>query len=235
MEIAPGLHRLLGVLPRGVNAYLHLPADGSSPLLFDCGWPWSGERLANGLRALSVLPEQLGGIVITHDDVDHTGRLAHLRAVSGAAVFAHADELPRLLATDWRSVPGNPGLLDWVNLAAQVIYGRCPHPPITGVNPLDDGADLPGGWRLLHTPGHTPGHACYFHEALRVLIAGDAIGPTPDGALRAPKPAYCEDRAAANASIFRLAVLAPEIVCCGHGPIIREGATALRRLAAHLS
>jgi glyoxylase-like metal-dependent hydrolase (beta-lactamase superfamily II) len=221
-------------LPHGVNAYLWLPPEGGGPLLFDCGWPWSGRALADGLRDLNVMPEELGAVIITHDDVDHTGRLASLQAVSRARVFAHEAEIPRLSATHWRSVPGNSGPLDWVNLAARVIYGRWPHQPLYNISSIADGSRLPGGWQAHHTPGHTPGHTSYFHPGLGVLIAGDAIGPAPHGRLRAPQPSYAEDRAAVRTSIADLAALEPEIICCGHGPIIRNGAAMLRELAWQL-
>jgi glyoxylase-like metal-dependent hydrolase (beta-lactamase superfamily II) len=233
MEIAPGLHRLLGQPHHGVNAYLWLPRRGE-PVLFDCGWPWSGKALATELRRLSCPPEALNIIAITHDDVDHSGRLAQLQTVSRAAVYAHEMELPRLGRDHWRSVPGNSGPVNVIGAAAWAIYGRYPHPPVPGISPLCDGDELPGGWMVVHTPGHTPGHAAYFHPALRALIAGDAIGPAYSGRLRAPQRAYREDGIQAIASIHRLAALDPEIICCGHGPVIRNGGAALRRLAEAL-
>ena len=231
MEIIPGLHRLLGRAHHGVNAYLWLSPGNDPPVLFDCGWPWSGSALAAELRRLGCAPEDLRIIAITHDDVDHAGRLAQLRMVSKARVFAHALEVPRFARDAWRSVPGNPGRADWVSVAAWAIYGRYPHHPVRGVEPLAEGDELPGGWVTLHTPGHTPGHASYYHPVHRVLIAGDSIGPAPIGRLRSPQPAYCEDNAQAHRSIEKLAALDIDFICCGHGPIIRDGKRALRQLA----
>ena len=235
MEIIPGLHRLLGPPFHGVNAYLWLPPEGGGPMLFDCGWPWSGEALNAGLRRLGCPPEDLHAIVITHDDVDHSGRLAQLASVSRAAVYAHEAEIPRLERDAWRSVPGIPGPIDVIGMAAWAIYARYPHHPIRGARPLADGDVLPGGWVTLHTPGHTPGHASYFHPKHRVLIAGDALGPTLVGRLRAPEPAYSEDHPMAKRTIQKLAGLEPKIICCGHGPIIRDGGASLRRLASAVS
>ncbi len=231
MEIVPGLHRLLGRPHHGVNAYLWLP-PGDGPLLFDCGWPWSGSALAAELRRLGCAPEALQTIAITHDDVDHVGRLAQLLTVSRATAFAHAVEMPRFERDSWRVVPGNPGLMDWVGVAAWAIYGRYPHQPVRGVQPLEEGDKLPGGWVVFHTPGHTPGHASFYHPVHRVLIAGDAIGPVPVGRLRSPQPAYCEDNMQAHKSIEKLAALDIDLICCGHGPVIRDGSTALQQLIA---
>ena len=42
---------------------------------------------------------------------------------------------------------------------------------------LSDGQVVPfaGGIRVVHTPGHSPGHASYLHEESGTLITGDAI------------------------------------------------------------
>ena len=42
--------------------------------------------------------------------------------------------------------------------------------------PVQDGAELPGGWVAASHTGHTPGHASYFHPRLGVAIVGDALG-----------------------------------------------------------
>jgi glyoxylase-like metal-dependent hydrolase (beta-lactamase superfamily II) len=235
MEIVPGLHRLLGPPFYGVNAYLWLPPDGGGPMLFDCGWPWTGKALNTELRRLGCMPEDLRAIVITHDDVDHAGRLAQLTSVSRATVYAHEAEIPRLEHDAWRPVPGIPGPIDVIGLAAWAIYGRYPHRPILGARSLADGDELPGGWVTVHTPGHTPGHASYFHPKHAVLIAGDALGPAFVGRVRAPEPAYSEDQQTAKRTIQKLADLEPRIICCGHGPIIRDGGASLRRLSSAVS
>lgn len=230
-RIAPGLFRLLGPLPHGVNAYLWLPEDAGGPILFDCGWPWSGRWLAEELRSLGCPPERLQAVVITHDDVDHTGRLASLHVATDATVYAHRAEIPRLERGVWRAVPGNDGPIDFVNLAGKAIYAQWSHPPVHGARAIEDGDTLPGDWMACHTPGHTPGHTSYFHAGLGVLIAGDALGPAGFGRLRAPEPAYSEDNRATLDSVRKLAALQPKIICCGHGPIIRNGAKVLSRLA----
>jgi glyoxylase-like metal-dependent hydrolase (beta-lactamase superfamily II) len=55
---------------------------------------------------------------------------------------------------------------------------------------LSDGEVLPfcGGITVIHTPGHTPGHICLYHQMSKTLIAGDAmnilngelVGPNED-------------------------------------------------------
>ncbi len=234
MEIVPGLYRLLGRFPHAVNAFLWLPRAGAEPFLFDCGWPWSGRALVADLSRYGVTPEALRGIAITHDDVDHAGRLAALHAVSNAIIYAHTDEVPRMAQSCWRPLPGKPGPVDYVNLATTTIYRRWHHQAMRDVRALAEGDVLPGGWVVYHTPGHTPGHASYFLPSYGILIAGDALGPTLNGGLRAPEAAYSEDIPLSRASVRKLAALRPRIICCGHGPVLRNGAAILERLASRL-
>jgi glyoxylase-like metal-dependent hydrolase (beta-lactamase superfamily II) len=228
MEIISGLYRLAGAgRPRNGK-------DDAAPLLFDCGWPWSGKGLVADLVALGCRPQQIRAIAITHDDIDHTGRLAPLQAVSGATVIAHTAEIARLGGDHWRPLPRNGGLDDVLGGIADLLYAPWRHHPVRVSHPARDGDRLPGGWLVVHTPGHTPGHAAYFHPLLGVAIVGDALGSPRNGRLRAPAPIYAEDMGEAIRSVRKLAELEPAIICFGHGPILRDAAQALRRLASAL-
>ncbi|MGZ6340193.1 MAG: MBL fold metallo-hydrolase, partial [Candidatus Limnocylindrales bacterium] len=99
---------------------------------------------------------------------------------------------------------------------------------------IDDGADVPGGLRTIHTPGHTPGHLSFiWPDDGGVLIAGDAaarlLGRLGLGSVNA-------DPAAARRSFGRLAELDFETACFGHGPVLRARANAaFRRRAERLA
>ncbi len=86
---------------------------------------------------------------------------------------------------------------------------------------LHDGDEL-AGFRVVHTPGHTPGHVIFFRESDRVAIAGDVLVNmsflTLKPGLREPPPFFSHDAAENRASIRKLAALAPSLVCFGHGP-----------------
>jgi glyoxylase-like metal-dependent hydrolase (beta-lactamase superfamily II) len=236
-EVTAGLYHLSEV-GYGVNAYVWHPHPAQrgegEPILFDCGYPWSGQGLVAGLRALGCPPEELCTIAITHDDIDHAGRLAQLQAVSGAMIVAHSLEAPRLASDDWRRPPGNSGPINWIGAIASQIYRRCPHHPVRVTHALEDGEQLPGGWIAVHTPGHTPGHTAYYHPGQRVLIAGDALGLWGGGRLRAPVPVYTEDIAVATQSVRKLAALNPDIICFGHRRVLCNAAGVLCEFAESL-
>jgi glyoxylase-like metal-dependent hydrolase (beta-lactamase superfamily II) len=239
MEIVPGLHCLPGVA-QGVNAYAWHPRaserTAGEPIVFDCGYPWSGPGLLDSLRRLGCAPSDVRTIAITHDDFDHTGALALLAEASGADVLVHELEAPGFASTRWRSLPRRPELASAViRGVTSLAYVTNPKHPVQPTRLLRDGDTLPGGWIAIHTPGHTPGHTAYWHPGTRVLIAGDALGSARRGTVRAAGILYSEDSDALRQSVRRLADLEPEVVCFGHGPELYAAAPVLRRLAESLA
>jgi glyoxylase-like metal-dependent hydrolase (beta-lactamase superfamily II) len=97
--------------------------------------------------------------------------------------------------------------------------------------------DAVAGFRVIHTPGHTPGHVLFFRDADRVAIAGDLLanyrflGGLPG--LQEPPSFFCADPARNRNSVRLLAALRPEVVCFGHGQPLRDP-TLLERFAARL-
>jgi len=237
MEVVPGLHTLPGVGP-GVNCFLWLPRPGSpgdeGPLLFDCGMPWSGAGLVASLAELGCKPVDIRGIAITHDDIDHAGRLASLQAVSGAAVIAHRWEGYRLARDRWREPQHLAGPLRLAGWALEHLSSHWPHHPVRVDRPVDDGEAVGGGWIAVHTPGHTPGHASYWHPSSGVLVAGDALGRHRNGRLRSPMALFTEDSDEAARSIRKLAGLDPEVIVFGHGPALYHAGSTLRQFASGL-
>jgi glyoxylase-like metal-dependent hydrolase (beta-lactamase superfamily II) len=223
---------------RSVNAYVWHPRPEqrarAEPILFDCGWPWSGQALVSSLAALSCRPTEIKTIAITHADLDHAGRLASLQAVSGAEVVADPTEAERLSHDSWRALPGNRGAVNLVAGVARMLSTRWPPHPVHATCLVQDGDEIGGGWIAVASPGHTPGHTSYFHPGLRTLIAGDALGSIRKGEVRPPQPMFTEDGEVAARSIRRLAELEPEVICFGHGPELQGAAEPLRKLAESL-
>ena len=94
----------------------------------------------------------------------------------------------------------------------------------------EDGSEVPElpGWRLVHTPGHTPGHVSFFRERDRTLLAGDAFCTTKSESffdsniahtaeLHGPPSYFTSNWADARSSVVRLAGLGPLTVAVGHG------------------
>jgi glyoxylase-like metal-dependent hydrolase (beta-lactamase superfamily II) len=91
--------------------------------------------------------------------------------------------------------------------------------------------DQIGPIRVLHTPGHTPGHLCFYLPERRALFTGDAFCTWP---LICPGwPQAMLNKKQTWESLHRLAALDTQSIGVGHGPpVIRDGQLILRDLAA---
>jgi glyoxylase-like metal-dependent hydrolase (beta-lactamase superfamily II) len=99
-------------------------------------------------------------------------------------------------------------------------------------NLLEDG-DVVGPVRVLHTPGHTPGHLAFWWEERRTLFAGDALATYP--VFEAGWPAFNLNPTRQQASVRRMAGMEPEVLAVGHGdPITAGAAVRLRSLVEDL-
>ena len=81
---------------------------------------------------------------------------------------------------------------------------------------LKEGDEI-AGFRVLETPGHSPGHISYWRETERVLVCGDVMwGQNPfllSGGIQEPFPFVSPDPRLNRQSARRLAELEPSLVC----------------------
>ncbi len=93
------------------------------------------------------------------------------------------------------------------------------------------------GFRVLDTPGHSPGHVSYWRESDRTLLCGDVYFNlnmlTLRPGLHEPPRLLTHDPERNRESIRRLAALRPALVLFGHGPPLRD-ADRLARFAESL-
>lgn len=181
------------------NAYL-APVGGGKAVVVDPGA--DAPRILAALRAADA---SLAAVLLTHGHLDHISALPALLAAAPAPV--------RIAAADaaWCFTERN----------ALFPYDPVLSPPATLAADLADGMELRFGdavFRVLATPGHSPGSVCFLLEGSGgtpdALFAGDtlfagSIGRTDfEGG----------DDAAMAASLRRLASLPPAtLVLPGHG------------------
>ena len=102
-------------------------------------------------------------VFLTHGHIDHCGQAGEYARRHGVPL-----EGPQIEDKFWiDQLPGQGAR-----------YG---FPPITAFEPdrwLEDGDTVRFGaqtLRVIHTPGHTPGHVVFFHEEGRLAIVGDVL------------------------------------------------------------
>ncbi|HJP73821.1 MAG TPA: MBL fold metallo-hydrolase [Pseudonocardiaceae bacterium] len=168
------------------NAFLVTGDDGLT--LVDVGWASAPKVLLGALAEHGHQLADLKRIMITHAHPDHVRGLAEFRTHTKAEVLIHAADAPWLRAG---RVPlgGRSGRIGAVLDAMPLLHWR----PVEPDGELVDGAVI-GGLRVIHTPGHSPGHVVLLHERSRTLLVGDAIfrrtgQPEPGPAALAQDPA----------------------------------------------
>ncbi|MFA5139607.1 MAG: MBL fold metallo-hydrolase [Elusimicrobiota bacterium] len=213
-----------------VNSYLI--ESGSDLTLVDTGHSRSAAALLHELKGNGFSPKDIGRIVLTHAHPDHAGGIGGLKELRHIRVYAHPKELPVLHGKARMPRPeGFSGAL--LRFAGERLL---PWPRTEAAFAIEPGTPVRGipQWQVLHTPGHTAGSVSLFNPVSQILICGDVLsnrGGTPHAFWRG----FNQDNAALRRSIEALSRLDCDILCCGHGPVVRGGAfrhieAALKRL-----
>jgi glyoxylase-like metal-dependent hydrolase (beta-lactamase superfamily II) len=234
IEIAPGVYSL--GQRRGGRVHAFLLDDGHDLTLVDTLADTDARRVLAAIRRLGRSPRDLKRIALTHGHRSHLGGLATLKRLTGATVYAHAWEAD-IIAGERRAQPvtfrpARPLRTWWriYHLQLGINFGLQPHAPC----PIDEAVaegDAIGPLRVLHTPGHSPGHLAFSWPDRRLLIAGDAVATWP--ALAPGWPSFNLNPTQERASLRRMAALDAAVVGVGHGePIVRRAAETLHELAA---
>ncbi len=182
------------------------------PMLIDTGGPGQVDVILRALAQIGVQAFSIRKIILTHHHVGHVGNLAELKRMSGARVFAHLADVSYIAGRVRRRAPRNA--VERV-FSSAVGFGKFMDIPPTYIErPVDEGMVV-NGWRIIHTPGHTPGHICLLHG--RVLISGDLLLASPGGFREMPLSSI-GDIPASRASIRKIAAVPFDAILPAHNP-----------------
>ena len=238
MEVAPGIHRIESVLgPRPFSQYV---LRDERSLLVDTGVAGTPEAvILPFLDAMGLRPDNLDFVLNTHADVDHFGGNAAIRTWAPRAVFcAHGADVP-LIEDRERILRERYGWyvaysVDYAPEEKEWLRGALGHNV-----PLDLRISGGEGFRLgpnlvvrvMHLPGHTPGHVGLWEPSSRTAIITDAaLGRglyDMNGNVISPPPYF--DVAAYEGSVRLLRSLAPRRLLTAHYEVM-EGDDAFRFL-----
>ncbi len=142
------------------------------------------------LSEVAALGKKIAAVLLTHGHFDHVGGVKEIAAETDCPVYLHENELSQ------------PPSMTAGPLYYTHTYGEGDSLHLAGLH-----------FRVLHTPGHTPGSVCLICEDC--LFAGDTLFMGSCGRTDFPGG----DTAQMRASLTRLAELPGDFkVLSGHGP-----------------
>ena len=195
-EVLPGLYQFKVPIPNNplgwVLPYL-VPGDDGYTLV-DCGWntPEAFAALEEELKEVNVAFDDIKRLLVTHVHPDHYGLAGRIKEVCNAEVIIHQRERDFI-----RSRYRNPEqLLD--RMAVWLVENGVPNsemeelqqasmPARAWVTPVEPDRVLWGGetldfgtyvFEVYWTPGHSPGHMCFYERKHRFILTGDHVLPS---------------------------------------------------------
>jgi glyoxylase-like metal-dependent hydrolase (beta-lactamase superfamily II) len=220
VQLAPGVWRIPTAPFDLVNSFAFVD-DDEQVTLVDCGVRRAPRRIVDGLAAIGKRPADVTRILLTHAHPDHAGGAAEMVSRTGAGVAVHSDDAP-FLANGQSPPPDRSTRLG--RLMARRSAGFS---PVRNGTDLRDGQvlDVGGGLRVVHTPGHSPGHVSLLHERTGVLITGDALfNVLGFRGVTWSFRALCTDFRLSQQTAHVLGELDYRVAAFTHGAEIRDGA-----------
>lgn len=202
--------------------------DNDELILIDTGLPGQIELFREAVKQAGFDLEKITKVILTHQDMDHIG-CAKVLSDLGAEILAHEAEIPFLQgdATPVR-IARMEARLEELNEEERANYEQTKaNAPLFYVHvdrQLKDNEDLPfcGGIKVIHTPGHMPGHIVLLLKKSNIMVVGDAANLI-DGKLTGANPVYTSDMEGADLSFKKMMEFNPDYVACYHGGLYTVG------------
>jgi len=183
----------------GQNIYLCWCENTNEGVLIDAGCSVQDENAI--IKAVKDNNIVVKAILLTHGHFDHIIAVTKMKNLLGAMVYCHVSE---------KQVLEDPEL----NLS-------CYTASKTAVTPdgLFNDSDIfqfgECAFKVLHTPGHTPGGACYYNEKSASLFVGDTLFKRSVGRTDFPRGDHA--KLVRNISAKLLPLPDETVVFPGHG------------------
>ena len=194
-RVRPGLWSIPVPLPNSSLRYVFVYAfeTDKGPYIVDAGWNTDDAyaTLKAGLEHAGFAIGDVQGVLVTHIHPDHYGLAGRVREASGAWVALHEadarlirdrydepDDLIQRVGAMLRRFGAPEAEVSTLASAAMPVRAF-----VEAVKPdrlVDDGEkpEVPG-WDLtaIWTPGHSPGHLCFWEAGNRLMLSGDHVLP----------------------------------------------------------
>jgi hydroxyacylglutathione hydrolase len=146
------------VFPSGpFETNVYLVSDAGEALVIDPA-PRSFSKIKQAVEEQKL---KVSFIFVTHSHWDHIGDLAKLKEALSVPVYVQKEDAQNIIE------PGSDGIPCWIEVKS-CLLDKLP----------SDGDELKVGalsFKVIHTPGHTPGSSCLYCEKEKVLFSGDTL------------------------------------------------------------
>ena len=181
-------------------------------VLIDTGCAHTSRQFVSAIKGWRV-----ERVVNTHSHEDHIGANAGVQNTFNCSIQAHPDALPVLR---------NPRI-QRLQPYRRLFWGW-PRP--CQAEALDEWVDTPRHrLQVIHTPGHSPDHVCFFEPERGWLFSGDAYIGGRDRALRAGYDVH-----GLIASLKKLAALPVHKIFSGSGSVHEQAGERLQEKIDYL-
>jgi len=136
---------------------------GDNSTIIDCGTGLHSTYVEDKIKEI-INPAKIKNIILTHEHYDHCGGIKKIYKFTNSKpkIYAHEKATDKIESGD--------------SNFARMLGGEMPKMPVDVK--LKEGDELKigdDGFKVLHTPGHTPGCICLYNKKSKTLFSGDTV------------------------------------------------------------
>ena len=134
----------------------------NNDILVDCGSGFYIQETLDQMAEYGLNPKKITTIIITHAHFDHCGAAKKWKKLTKAKILVHENDREAL--ETGKGTMAEEFEVEYKEVKADGI--------------LKEGGTIGTGkysFKVIHTPGHTPGGICLWDENNKILVSGDTL------------------------------------------------------------
>lgn len=200
-----------------VGNFFVLENENGQACMIDTGFILPLSYLKSALSKKGIALENIRHIILTHSHIDHAGNLTVLKKLTNAIVMAHEEEVPFVQHEKRFPKPKGATAIPFYFCEPYLRPAKCD----VDIELKDGDSIAEHHLKVIHTPGHTPGSICLYHEPTKSLFTGDTI-LNHLGILQSASAVFSCDVEQAKRSIEKLVELEVNTIYFSHGRTLKN-------------